>query len=373
MDALVLVLFGVGLVILILGAELLVRGASRLALGFGISPLVVGLTVVAFGTSSPELAVSIGAAVSGQADIALGNVVGSNIANVLLILGLSAVITPLIVKQKLVRRDVPLMIGVSFLPLLFGWDGKIGRLEGLLMATGIIAYTVFAIRTSRRESGDVQDEYAAEFGARGGFEIKRAFVSIGLVVVGLGSLLLGAKWLVNGAVSIARALGLSELVIGLTVIAVGTSLPEVATSVVASLRGERDIAVGNVVGSNLFNILSVLGFTALAGRSGVSVPAAALRFDIPFMIAVAFACLPIFFTGYRISRWEGALFLAYYAAYTVYLLLDAMQHFALRAYNLALVGFVMPLTAITLILLAVRAWREGRSPTNGNSGKPDTD
>lgn len=370
MDLLTLILFVVGLVILIAGAELLVRGASRLALGFGISPLVVGLTVVAFGTSSPELAVSIDAAVSGQADIALGNVVGSNIANVLLILGLSAVITPLVVRQKLVRLDVPLMIGVSFLPLLLGWNGKIGRLEGVLMVAGIIAYTALAIRQSRREPDEVQAEYAARFGECVAPGIRCALINSGLVIIGLVMLVLGAQWLVNGAVSIARALELSELVIGLTVIAVGTSLPEVATSIVASLRRERDIAVGNVIGSNLFNILSVLGLSALVGRDGVNVSAAALRFDIPFMIAVAVACLPIFFTGYRISRWEGALFLAYYVAYTVSLLLDAMQHFALRVYNMTLVGFIMPLTAVTLGLLAVRAWREGRRLSKGADEEP---
>ncbi len=372
MSPLTLALFVIGLIILILGAELLVRGASRLALGFGISPLVVGLTVVAFGTSSPELAVSIGAGVIGQADIALGNVVGSNIANVLLILGISAIITPLVVTQKLVRREVPLMIGVSFLPLLFGLDGKIGRLEGLLMVAGIITYTAFAIRQSRQESREVQDEYVAGFGECVAPGLRCALINSGLVMVGLVMLVFGAQWLVNGAVSIARALGLSELVIGLTVIAVGTSLPEVATSIVASIRGERDIAVGNVVGSNLFNILSVLGLAAAAAPAGVTVPATALRFDIPFMIAVAVACLPIFFTGYRIARWEGALFLAYYVAYTVYLLLDAMQHFALRAYNVALVGFVMPLTAVTLGLLAMRAWREGRRPPKDDIVTPIT-
>lgn len=366
MDPLTLILFIAGLGILIAGAELLVRGASRLAMGFGISPLVIGLTVVAFGTSSPELAVSISAALSGQADIALGNVVGSNIANVLLILGISATITPLVVAQKLVRRDVPLMIGASFLLLLLGLDGKIGRLEGVLMMASIVGYTVVAVRISRQEPSVVRAEYAAEFGECVAPGIRCTLINIGLIIVGLVMLTLGAQWLVNGAVSIARALGLNELVIGLTVVAVGTSLPEVATSVIASIRGERDIAVGNVVGSNLFNILSVLGLTAAITPSGVSVPAAALRFDLPFMIAVALACLPIFFTGYRIARWEGVLFLAYYVAYTVYLLLDAMQHFALRAYNVALAGFVMPLTAVTLSLLVVRAWREGRPSPRGD-------
>lgn len=368
MDLLTLILFVVGLGILIVGAELLVRGASRLAVGFGISPLVVGLTVVAFGTSAPELAVSIGSAFAGQADIALGNVVGSNIANILLILGISAVVTPLVVTQKLIRRDVPLMIGVSFLPLLLGLDGKIGRLEGLLMATGVIAYTILAIRQSRQESSDVQNEYAMEFGLKEAPSIRHTLINIGLLIAGLVLLVLGARWLVSGAVSIARALGLSELVIGLTIIAVGTSLPEVATSVLASLRGERDIAVGNVVGSNIFNILSVLGFAAAVGPNGVSIPAAALRFDIPFMIAVAVACLPIFFTGYRIARWEGALFLAYYAAYTLYLILSGTGHAALPMYSTVMLGFVAPLTAVTLALLAIRAWRAKRSqPTHSDN------
>ncbi len=361
MNPLTLTLFIIGLVILIIGAELLVRGASRLAVGFGISPLVVGLTVVAFGTSSPELAVSVGSAFSGQADIALGNVIGSNIFNVLFILGISALIGTLVVAQQLIRLDVPLLIGVSLLPLLLGLDGKIGRLDGLLLVAGIAAYTTFAIRQSRKETGAIQDEYRAEFGGGGRMSGRQALHNIGLIIAGLVLLVLGARWLVDGAVSVARALGLSELIIGLTIIAAGTSLPEVATSVIASLRGERDIAVGNVVGSNLFNILAVLGLAAAVAPNGVNVPAVALRFDIPFMIAVAVACLPIFFTGYRIARWEGALFLAYYAAYTLYLILDATGHDALPAYSTALIEFIMPLTAITLLLLAVRAWRTGRA------------
>ncbi len=359
MDLLTLILFIIGLVILIAGAELLVRGASRLAVGFGISPLIVGLTVVAFGTSAPELAVSLGSALSGQADIALGNVVGSNIFNVLFILGLSALIGTLVVAQQLIRLDVPLMIGVSFLPLLLGLDGKIGRLDGILLFAGILAYILFAVRQSRKETASIQAEYSAEFGANVRLEGSQLVRNIGFVVIGLALLVLGARWLVDGAVSIARALGLSELIIGLTIVAAGTSLPEVATSVIASLRGERDIAVGNVVGSNLFNILAVLGLTAAVAPAGVNVSGAALRFDIPFMIAVALACLPIFFTGYRIARWEGALFLAYYAAYTLYLILDATGHDALPAFSTVLLEFAAPLTGITLVLLAVRGWRAG--------------
>lgn len=361
MDALTLVLFLVGLVALIIGAELLVRGASRLAIGFGISPLVVGLTVVALGTSSPELAVSVGSALSGQADIALGNVVGSNIFNVLFILGLSASIGTLVVAQQLIRLDVPLMIGVAILPLLLGLDGKIGRVDGVLLFLGILAYIVFAIRQSRKETQQVAAEYDREFGQGGRMGLRQALLQVGFVIGGLALLVIGARWLVHGAVATARSLGLSELIIGLTIIAAGTSLPEVATSVIASLRGDRDIAVGNVVGSNIFNILAVLGLTAATAPDGVTVPAAALRFDIPFMIAVSIACLPIFFTGYRIARWEGALFLAYYIAYALYLILDATGHDALPAYSTVMFEFVAPLTAVTLLVLVIRALRQGKA------------
>jgi len=361
MDALTLVRFIIGLVGLITGAELLVRGASRLAIGFGISPLVVGLTVVALGTSSPELAVSIGSALSGQADIALGNVVGSNIFNVLLILGLSASIGALVVAQQLIRLDVPLMIGVAILPLLLGLDGRIGRLDGLLLFAGVVAYVVFAIRQSRKETRQIEAEYDHEFGQGGRMGPRQVVIQIALVIAGLALLVVGARWLVNGAVALARSLGLSELIIGLTIIAAGTSLPEVATSVIASLRGQRDIAVGNVVGSNIFNILAVLGLTAAVAPEGVTVPVAALRFDIPFMIAVSVACLPIFFTGYRIARWEGLLFLAYYVAYTLYLVLDAAGHDALPAYSTVMFEFVAPLTAVTLLVLVVRTLRQGKA------------
>lgn len=367
-EPLTLVLFVIGLVVLIIGAELLVRGASRLAFSFGISPLVVGLTVVALGTSSPELAVSVESAFSGQADIALGNAIGSNIFNVLFTLGISALIGSLVVAQQLVRLDVPLMIGASVILLVLGLDGRIDRADGLLLFAGMVSYTYFAIRQSRKEPVAVREEYDHEFGPGRHTGAPQVLINVVLIVVGLALLVLGARGLVNGAENIARALGLSELVIGMTIIAAGTSLPEVATSVIASIRGERDIAVGNVVGSNIFNILAVLGLTAAVAPAGVAVSQAALRFDIPFMIAVAIACLPIFFTGYRIARWEGALFLAYYIAYTLYLVLDATGHDALPAYSAVMIGFVVPLTAITLVVLAVRARRETRRTRTATTG-----
>lgn len=337
-----------GLVLLIGGAEYLVRGAARLASAAGISSLVVGLTVVAFGTSAPELAVSVVSAFKGQADLAIGNVVGSNIFNILVILGLSAVIIPLVVAQQLVRFDVPLMIGISFLLLLLGLDGIISRIDGILLFGGVLTYTIFLIRQSRKEgSAEVKAEYEEEFG--NGKNGPSWWKNIGLVIIGLAGLVVGSRWLVDSSVAIAQAFGVSELIIGLTIVAAGTSMPEVATSVVAALRGERDIAVGNAVGSNIFNILSVIGLSSIVSPHGVAVSETALRFDIPVMIAVAVACLPVFFADYRITRLNGVVFLAFYAAYLVYLIFNAMQHQALGMYQTVLFHYALPLAAVALI------------------------
>jgi cation:H+ antiporter len=349
-----------GLVFLIGGAEVLVRGASNLASAAGVSSLVVGLTVVAFGTSSPELAVSVMSAFKGQADLAIGNVVGSNIFNVLVILGLAALVVPLVVAQQLVRFDVPVMIGVSFLLLLMGLDGQLGMIDGLLLTAGVLSYTIFLIRQSRREkSAEVKAEYDKEFAAKP--SATGWLKNIALVLVGLVGLVLGSKLLVDSAVVIAKSFGVSELIIGLTIVAAGTSMPEVATSVVAALRGERDIAVGNAVGSNIFNILCVLGISSLVAPDGIHVSKAALEFDIPVMIAVAVACLPVFFSGYVISRANGAIFLGFYAAYLAYLVLTATQHESLGTYQAAMMYFILPLTAVTLVVLGMRAMRKNAS------------
>jgi cation:H+ antiporter len=342
-----------GLALLIAGAELLVRGASRLAQRFGITPLVVGLTVVAFGTSSPELAVSVQSGLAGQADIAVGNIVGSNIFNILFILGVAALILPLAVSQQLVRLDVPLMIGASLLFWIMALDGRIGRFDGSLLVAGIVAYTVFAIRQGRKESPEIQAEYAQEFGAVNGW-LGRLPVQLALIAGGLALLVLGATWLVDSAVVIAQVLGVSEVVIGLTIVAAGTSLPEVATSIVAALRGERDIAVGNVVGSSLFNLLGIGGIAALVTPGGLEVASALVRFDLPVMTAVAFACLPIFASGHRIARWEGALFLGYYAAYVSYLILVSTRHAALQPFSGVMLSFLLPITVVTLAVLWMR-------------------
>jgi cation:H+ antiporter len=353
MDLLTLIFFVAGLVALVVGAELLVRGAAHLAAAVGVSPLVIGLTVVAYGTSSPELAVSVQASWLGQADLAMGNVVGSNILNVLLILGASALIIPLTVARQLLRLDVPLMIALSVLTLIFGLDGRIGRWDGAVFVVVLVVYTVFLIRKSRRE---VAAERAAEraadpeaFAAVAGHGVGVIVLDAVLIAVGLGLLILGSRWLVHGAVALATVWGVSELLIGLTIVAVGTSLPEVATTLAAAARGQRDIAVGNVVGSCTFNIISVLGISSVVSREGILVSAQAMQFDIPVMIGVAVACLPVFYTGGTINRWEGALFLGYYAAYTVYLILHATGNGALPMFHDAMLWFVIPLTGITLI------------------------
>ncbi len=345
------VFFVAGLALLVFGADWLVRGASRIAVASGISPLVIGLTIVAYGTSAPEMAVSVEAAWAGQADLATGNVVGSNIFNVLVILGISALITPLVVATQLIRVDVPIMIGLSLLVYLLSLDGVIGGFDGAILFTGAISYTAFLIRQSRRESAASRDEAAADTSTAGSLSIP---VNLVWVVVGLGALVLGSRWLVDSAIVFARVMGVSELVIGLTIVAAGTSLPEVATSVMAAIRGERDIAVGNVVGSNIFNILSVLGVAALVSPTGLSVAPALLAFDLPVMIAVAVACLPVFARGARIERWEGGVFFFYGFAYITYVVLNAQRHEALPLFNTAMQWFVIPLTALTI---GVVSWR----------------
>jgi cation:H+ antiporter len=352
-----LLLFFGGLIALVGGAELLVRGASKLALSFGISPLVVGLTIVAFGTSAPEMAVSVGAVMGGNTDIAIGNVVGSNIFNVLFILGLAALITPLVVNIQLIRQEVPIMIGASLLLLLFALDGSVGMRDGAVLLALLLAYTVFLVVQSRSETKAANDEYAAEFkpAAQGSWD-ERPAVQIGLIVIGLALLVLGSDWLVTASVVFAKALGVSDVVIGLTIVAAGTSMPEVATSVMAAIKGERDIAVGNVVGSGTFNILGCVGVSGLAaGSAGLVIPDSVMAFDMWVMLAVAVACLPVFMTGQEIARWEGGVLLSYYVAYVVYLVLQAQQSAALDSFTYAMTSFALPLTVIAMVVVMVRA------------------
>lgn len=366
--ALSILMLVVGLVILTVGAEILIKNASRLAVNMGISPLVVGLTVVAFGTSTPELVVSLHASLTDRPEVAVGNVIGSNIFNILFILGISAIIVPLQVSRQLIRFDVPLMVGLSVLVWLMSWNGKIGRVDGLLLTGGLIVYTAWSIVQSRREQAVARDEFEAEFGAKGKVTTGGMILNVVLLVVGLGLLILGTRFFVDSAVDIATAWGVSELIIGLTIVAIGTSLPEVATSVMAAIRGERDIAVGNAVGSNIFNILCVLGVSSLVSDK-VHVSEPAFQFDMPIMVAVAIACLPIFFTGQSIARWEGFVFFGYYLAYTVYLILSAIGSTIIDEYELVMGVFVIPLTLLGLGVAVFREFRKARVDS-GNSAGP---
>jgi cation:H+ antiporter len=354
-----ILLFLAGLVILILGADLLVRGASRLAAAFGVSPLTIGLTIVAIGTASPEIAVSLQAAVNGQGDLTLGNVLGSNIFNVLLILGITAIVAPIVIAEQLIRKDAPIMLGVSLLTLALAFDGKLGALDGAILLLGLIVYTVFALWQSRKESKAVQKEYAQEFAAKQPRTAQNTIINLVFIVIGLALLVFGSNWLVDSATQIATSLGVSELVIGLTIVAAGTSLPEVATSVIAALKGESDIAVGNVVGSNIFNLLGVLGIGALVAPNGIAVAEQVMRFDLPVMVFVALVTLPIFFINNRISRLEGGLLLGYYVAYVTYLVLHATASPALPGMNW-FIAFFVPITFIALVVIAVRSMRARR-------------
>jgi len=364
MDVWTVVFFCIGVAALVGGAEGLIRGATGLAARTGISAVVIGLTVVAFGTSAPELAVSLGAAYRDEADLAVGNVIGSNIANVLLVLGLAAAVSGgLVVAQRIVRVDVPIMIAVSVLFFVFALDNELSRIEGAVFIVVLVVYLTWTVVHARRSAGFlVETEYedALEIA-----ELRRAsvFADVGLVVVGLLLLVAGSSALVESATDIATSLGVSSLVVGLTVVAVGTSLPEIATSVLAAARGQRDMAVGNAIGSNLFNILAVLGTTSLISPSAIPVPDDAIRFDLPVMIAVAIACLPVFVIGYSLMRWEGLMFLGFYGAYITWLVIDSAGYTIRDQYTVAVLGFLLPLSVVTFVVISARE-RRARRPEN---------
>jgi len=342
----------VGLVCLVAGAELLVRGAAGIASRLGIAPVIVGLTVVAFGTSAPELAVSISAVRGGSADVAFGNVVGSNIVNILLILGASAVVGGLAVSQRIIRLDVPLLFSASVAVLLMSLDGSIGRVDGIILFAGVVSYTGWLIKGARREPDAAvlaeYDESIDELDV--GVVDKPVPFQAMLVAAGLGVLVAGSQLLVSSATDIAETIGVSDLVIGLTVVAVGTSLPEMATSMLAASRGRRDIAVGNVVGSCLFNLMCVLGASAVVSSDGIAVTDGSLRLDLPVMIAATAVLVPIFWNGFRITRLEGVVLIGFYLLYVVYLVLDSEDHAASSAIGMtALIagGIVIVVLAVT--------------------------
>jgi cation:H+ antiporter len=310
--------FVAGLTVLVFGAELLLRGATRIAAMLGIKPILIGLTVVSVGTSAPELAVGITAVFEGKGGLAVGNIAGTNIFNILFILGLSAAIRPLPLQLQAIKLDVPVMIASAVGLYLMALDGVLNRLEGTILVAAAIAYTATLIRWSKRENAETKQEFAEEFspealGAKRGFA-HGAWNTL-LLVSGMGLTVLGADLMVGGAVSIAQMFGVSDAIIGLTIVAVGTSAPELATTVVATLKDERDVAVGNLIGSSISNILVILGLTCIAAPRGIDVSEDVLRIDLPLAAAVAIACYPVFRSDQQVSRREGIVFFLIYLAY----------------------------------------------------------
>ena len=314
-----------GLTALLVGAELLVRGGTGLATLLGISPMVIGLTVVSLGTSMPELAVGIDAARGGSPGLAVGNIVGTNLVNILLILGVSALLVPVVFQRRTLRFDLPAMTGAALALYVLSLDGTLKRPDGLLLLVGAVAYTWALLRIGRRDTADMTmdatvqrtDGESAVLG-KGGHRPLRDTVAL---LAGLLLLVLGAEGLVEGAVSVAQAVGVSEAVIGLTVVAIGTSAPELVTTIVSTLRGDRDLAIGNLLGSSIYNIAFVLGLTVMVAPQRVPVPHEVLTGDLVLLVVVAIATVPVFVSGARMTRVEGALFAATYLGYLTWLLL----------------------------------------------------
>lgn len=349
-----------GLVLLFVGSRWLIRGASSLGKTAGLSPVVIGLTIVAFGTSTPELGVSVIGAWVGQLDLALGNVLGSNILNVLLILGLSASLVPLVVHQRILQYDVPLNILVSLACFGFAWNGNLARWEGLLLVLGLILYTVWALGVLGAQPKSSREDFTRLYrppgpaGSEPGLYVSGLMLGVGLVL-----LIAGSRLFADACASVARSFGVPEIIIGLTVVSAGTSLPEVGTSVMAALQGETDIAVGNVMGSNLVNLTGVLGTSVLVSPGGVPVSPITLEFDFVILILVSIACLPLFFTDHRISRWEGFLFVAFYALYLLSLVGPHVSTWLTRSLTSGLLVFLVPLAAVTVGVGVYRQWRRG--------------
>lgn len=349
MDWTVLIMFLCGLGALVFGAETLVKHASALALKLGISALIVGLTIVAFGTGAPELAVGFYAAWTEHNNLLIGNVVGSNIANILLVLGIGAVLAPIAVNRQVLKLDAPVMIGASVLLCALAWDGQLSFIDGVLFILGLSLYLIYLFKTHKTDATEKTDTEQPS---------GRLITHILGITLGLILIIFGSQWLINSAVALAKAWGVSEAFIGLTIVAVGTSLPEIATTVMACLKGERDLAVGNVIGSCTFNILAVLGLSAMLSPSGITVSQEVLSIDLPILFLVSVGCLPLLFTNHILSRSEGVLFVGYYSLYTVYLINYEMQSPLVQWISTSFWLGLLPLTALFIFIFSFRYFRQ---------------
>lgn len=310
-----------GLLALIAGAELITRGGVQVATRVGVPPIIIGLTIVALGTSTPELAVGIEAARRGSGSLAIANIAGTNIVNILLILGLSALLRPLALTMQTLRFDLPVMTLVAVALVVLALDGSLTRAEGIVMMVAALIYTVAIVRLTRRESFMTKIEFAREFRAsRRLSPIHEVLLNLAALIVGIAVVVIGSDWLVDGGVALARTMGISDAVIGLTIVAIGTSAPELVTTVIGTLRNDRDIAIGNLLGSSIYNILVILGLTCIVSPEALPVERHLALIDIPLMALVAIVCVPVFLSARRVSRLEGGMFVGAYVVYLTYLI-----------------------------------------------------
>ncbi len=356
--------FLAGLVGLLFGGHLVVDGASRIGRRFGLTPMVIGLTIVAAGTSAPELAVVFQAVAADDTELAVGSIIGSNIANVLLVLGLTASFGAIQVTSRVVRVDIPIMIAASLGLLAASLNGVIGRLDGIGLFVALAGFVGWTLRAAPKADAGISPDSPDGQPPRVRPE-RSLLVVMASLVIGVGALALAARYVVAGAEQIALALGVPELIVGLTIVALGTSAPEIVTTVIAAFQGRRELAVGNAVGSNIFNILLVLGLGGALSPGGIAISADAVELDIPILVAAAIACLPMVFWDHRLDRWEGVVFVLYYLAYLAFLVLDATGHRASDPFALVMLAFVLPLTVLTVVVLALHK----RSTEAGGVGR----
>lgn len=342
-----------GLALLILGGEILIKSSTNLASRLGMKPIVIGLTIIAMGTSAPEIIINLSSISEGHSSLALGNILGSNIFNILFILGISALITPLIINQKLIKIDIPILIILTITVWIFSLDLNLSFNEGIILFILLILFIIFSIKFSKKESPEVIKEYENEFST----PRKSLLLTIIYFCMGLTLLLLGSHYLVNGSVSLARSWGISELIIGITILACGSGTPEVVISVMAARKKEYDIAIGNIIGSCIFNILFVLG-TSIIIFPNQPIPPEALNFDIPIMILTSIICLPICLSDQKVSRIEGLLLLLYFVSYISFIILNSSGHDAIEPFGKIVGLFFIPITMITLFIISLKELRK---------------
>ncbi len=354
MSPLDLVFFLIGLVLLVVGAEGLVRGATRLGVLAGLSPLVIGLTIVSFATTAPEASVSIVAAADGRGGLAVGNVLGSNIFNILVVAGAAATIIAIPVSNITIRKDLPVLIAATTLVYLFAINKNVAEWEGILLLIALVSFITFSVLQSRRTARGTRESRITRTRREA---LNEMGIGLGLSIIGAGFLIFGSRLFVDSASTIAEALGVSELIIGLTIVSAGTSAPELTTSVIAALRGETDLAIGNAVGASVINVLGVIGASALVSGGGLSVPGDAIRLDFPVAVTVGLIVLSIAMIGQRAGRKDGLVMLGFYGIYLGALIAVSLDDDLLTPASIIALGVVLPVSVITAVFMVIRTYR----------------